>query len=163
MPSLATTSSFHSRLANELHTLSSLYSYESFHIVHHRSLHLFARSTCSFFSLSFVCLLSLPPHRFTQVTYNHTHHIETPLFLDDSLQTRPLFDYSSTQVRIPTTYLQNLYNETTLESTPESTINMVTLADGSQQGDRGALEHACIKRGTNTDYFELTLLTVAQI
>jgi hypothetical protein len=39
-----------------------------------------------------------------------------------------------------------------------STVNTVTLADGSQQVSCGTLEHACITVGTYTDHFDFTVL-----
>ena len=65
-----------------------------------------------------------------------------------------LVDCGASSNFVSTEFIKN----NNLRISTASTVNTVTLADGSQQVSCGTLEHACITIGTYTDHFDFTVL-----
>jgi hypothetical protein len=72
----------------------------------------------------------------------------------NSYPVRLLVDSGANTNYVSTEFIRN----NNIRINTASTVNTVTLADGSQQGSRGTLEHACITIGTYIDHFDFTVL-----
>jgi hypothetical protein len=90
------------------------------------------------------------------VEHNRSHPRKL-LQIRGTLNERPvllLVDCGASSNFVSTEFIKN----NNLGISTASTVNTVTLADGSQQASCGTLEHACITVGTYTDHFDFTVL-----
>ena len=72
----------------------------------------------------------------------------------NSYPVRLLVDSGASTNYVSTDFIRN----NNLRINTATTVNTVTLADGSQQKSHGTLEHACITIGTYIDHFDFTVL-----